>query len=111
MIHIGNLIEEEVYRQHRSVTWLAARLFCDRSNVYPIFKRKSIDTDLLLRISIVLEHNFFKYYEDEFTPPLQALKRLIINAIWNNSCRSKISLAGYGDCLSLLLLTLRTCKP
>ena len=54
MIHIGELIEKELHRQERSVTWFANKLYCDRSNVYSIFKRQSIDTDLLLRISLIL---------------------------------------------------------
>lgn len=65
MIHIGKLIEEEVHRQERTVTWFARKLYCDRTNVYSIFKRESIDTALLLRISIVLHHNFFNYYIHE----------------------------------------------
>jgi len=62
MIHIGKLIEAELHRQEHSVTWLARKLYCDRTNVYNIFKRTSIDTELLYRISIILKHNFFSYY-------------------------------------------------
>lgn len=58
MVHIGKLIEEELHRQERSITWFAKRLYCDRSNVYAIFKRQSIDTEQLLRISIILKYNF-----------------------------------------------------
>ncbi len=66
MIHIGNLIEIELRKQERSVSWFANKLYCDRTNVYSIFKRESIDTALLLRISIVLEHNFFHYYTEQY---------------------------------------------
>lgn len=52
------LIEEELHRQERSVTWFANKLYCDRTNTYKIFKRQSIDTELLLRISQVLHVNF-----------------------------------------------------
>lgn len=62
MIHIGKLIEAELHRQEHSVTWLARKLYCDRTNVYNIFKRTSIDTELLYRISVILKHNFFSYY-------------------------------------------------
>ena len=65
MIHIGKLIEEELHRQERSVTWFANKLYCDRTNTYKIFKRQSIDTELLLRISQVLHVNFFEYYSRE----------------------------------------------
>ena len=57
MTHIGQIIEKELHRQERSVTWFARRLYCDRTNVYNIFRRQSLDTELLLRISIILEYN------------------------------------------------------
>ena len=60
MIHIGNRIEEELRRQERTVAWLARKLYCNRQNVYDIFKRESIDTALLRRISTILGHDFFK---------------------------------------------------
>lgn len=65
MIHIGNLIKTEFYRQGRSVSWLAEQLHCDRTNVYDIFQRESIDTTLLRKISILLQHDFFKDYSKE----------------------------------------------
>ncbi len=65
MIHIGKLIEAELRRQERPVSWFARKLYCERTNVYDIFKRQSIDTDMLLRISLVLQHNFFRYYSRE----------------------------------------------
>ena len=71
MIHIGSLIEQELRRQDRSVTWLAAELHCDRTNVYKVFKRKSIDTRLLVDISVILQHNFFLDYADEVIPLLR----------------------------------------
>lgn len=65
MIHIGTLIEAELRRQERSVSWFARKLCCERSNVYSIFHRKSIDTDMLLRISKILNRNFFEEYFTE----------------------------------------------
>jgi hypothetical protein len=62
MIHIGHLIEQELRRQERSVAWFARKLHCDPSNVYKIFKKQSIDTQLLENISSILQHNFFLYY-------------------------------------------------
>ena len=67
MVHIGTLIKEELNRQERSVAWFARKLCCERTNVYSIFKRESIDTALLLRISCILRHNFFQYYLKELT--------------------------------------------
>ena len=65
MVHIGKLIEKELRRQERSVTWFANKLCYERTNVYSIFKRQSIDTELLVRISRILNHNFLNYYNKE----------------------------------------------
>ena len=62
MIHIGQLIESELHRQERSVSWFAQKLCCERTNVYSIFKRKSIDTALLIRICQILHYDFFAVY-------------------------------------------------
>ena len=61
-IHIGNLIKQKLRQQERSNAWLARKLFMDSSNVSKMVKRHYIDTDLLLRISIILEEDFFVYY-------------------------------------------------
>ena len=71
MIHIGSLIEQELRRQDRSVTWFASELHCDRTNVYKVFKKKSIDTLLLENICVILRHNFFLDYADEVIPLLR----------------------------------------
>jgi len=65
-VEIGKIIEAELRRQHRSVTWLGQMIHCDRRNIYDIFSRPSIDTGLLYRISLVLDTNFFRYYSDAF---------------------------------------------
>ena len=61
-IFIGKIIEEELRRQERTVTWLSRKIHCDRRNVYDIFSRTSIDTDLLYRLSIILHTDFFAYF-------------------------------------------------
>lgn len=63
-IHIGLIVKEVFENQPRycTVSWLARQLHCGRANVYNIFERQSIDTDLLMRLSIILKHDFFKYF-------------------------------------------------
>ncbi len=61
-IHIGKLIEEELHRQERTVTWLSRKIHCDRRNVYKIFARPYIDTDLLMRLCNILHTDFFAYF-------------------------------------------------
>ena len=64
-LHIGNLIKEELERQERTVSWFARKLCCDRSNIYKLFKRSTIDTELLLRVSKILNYDFFELYRKE----------------------------------------------
>ena len=61
-IHIGHLIQNVLTDQRYSAAWLAKQLYCDRTNVYKIFHKASIDCELLLEISIVLNYDFFKIY-------------------------------------------------
>lgn len=63
-VTIGQIIEAELRRQERSVTWLSRKIHCDRRNVYDIFSRSYIDTGLLYLISQALGCDFFKYYSE-----------------------------------------------
>ena len=65
MIHIGNIIKKQFDAQGGSVSWFAKQLCCDRTNIYSIFKRESIDTSLLVKISTILNHDFFRYYSQD----------------------------------------------
>ena len=58
-MHIGQLIKQQMEEQQRTVTWLARKLSYSRTNVYKIYDKKSIDTDLLMRISAALRYDFF----------------------------------------------------
>ena len=49
----------------RTPSWLARKINCDRTNIYKIFQRPSIDTALLSRISKALDHDFFADLSDE----------------------------------------------
>jgi hypothetical protein len=66
MIHIGNNIERVIHEQGRSISWFANQLGCSRVTVYHIFRHASIDTSLLHKISVLLGHNFFEDYSDDF---------------------------------------------
>ena len=57
--HMGKLIRAELDRQEHSVSWFARKVQTEYSNCFYIFKRQIVDVDLLMRISIVLRHNFF----------------------------------------------------
>lgn len=64
-IFIGTLIQQELKNQERTVSWLARKLDCDRTNVYNIFRRQDIDTELLMRISVILHRDFFSIFSKE----------------------------------------------
>jgi len=61
-IHIGNLIRKEVERQGITVVAFAHMIGYSRANIYKLYDHSSIDTALLLRISILLKHDFFQNY-------------------------------------------------
>lgn len=66
--HIGKLIKAELLRQGRSITWLSLQVNCSRENLYKLFMRPWINTDLLFQISKALDHDFFEdcteFYRD-----------------------------------------------
>ena len=61
-IHIGEIIKAVLKKERRSAQWLSEQLHCNRSNIYKICKRTSIDTELLQRIGRTLQVDFFVYY-------------------------------------------------
>ena len=75
-IHIGHRIQEEIKNQGRTITWFAQHICCTRENVYDIFKRTNIDTELLSRISKVLNHNFFQDLAEDISCQ-QSAKQLL----------------------------------
>ncbi|MGM9766881.1 MAG: helix-turn-helix domain-containing protein [Candidatus Cryptobacteroides sp.] len=63
-MHIGKLIKEVVRRRGMTVVSFAEQLSCSRANVYKIFDKKSIDTDMLMRICAILQYDFFAAISD-----------------------------------------------
>jgi DNA-binding Xre family transcriptional regulator len=66
-IHIGQLIKEQVKRKRIRVSQLSDKLNVSEPNVYKIYLRSSIDTELLEKICIALDYNFFSIYASRFT--------------------------------------------
>jgi DNA-binding Xre family transcriptional regulator len=61
-VHIGSKIKQITAKKGVNITEFSRRINTSRENVYGIFKRKTIDTGLLEKISKILEHDFFQYY-------------------------------------------------
>jgi hypothetical protein len=64
-IHIGKKIKEVWRKSRLKGTEFASMINRDRQVIYDIFKRESIDTELLQQISKVLNHDFFSYYSGD----------------------------------------------
>lgn len=71
-VHIGSIIRQKLQEQGRSAAWLAKQIPCSRNNVFKVMRKPHISTDLLLRISKILDFNFFNCFdyrtEDNPTP-------------------------------------------
>lgn len=65
-ICIGQRIKKVLKERHRSVAWLARQLSMERTALYYIFRRNSINMELLLRISTYLGHNFIQDVSDVY---------------------------------------------
>jgi len=65
-LHIGHMVKSVFDKSGLSVAEFARRIHCERTNVYKIFNRHTIDVEMLVAISEALEHNFLedvmKYY-------------------------------------------------
>ena len=59
-MNVGKHIEKILRKKGMSAAWLAMQIPCERTNVYNIFSRKDISTGLLQKISVILNHDFFK---------------------------------------------------
>lgn len=64
MIHIGKCIATALREERHTVQWLADELYCDRSNVYRLFRRSSVDAAMMMRLSRLLNRDFFALYSE-----------------------------------------------
>lgn len=87
-VSIGRLIQDELKHQERTVTWLSRKIHCDRRNIYDIFNRNNIDSNLLMRISMAMGVDFFKVFSDSLqltinqriTPPSTRRDAMVISS-------------------------------
>ena len=63
ILPIGELIFQKLKEKERTLAWLAQKVGCDDSNLGKTLKNsRYIYSELLFRISIALEEDFFAYY-------------------------------------------------
>ncbi len=68
-IHIGEKIKVQAKAARIGTTELAKSISTSKQNIYGIFKRESIDTDLLHKFCKVLNYDFFAFYINPKLPP------------------------------------------
>lgn len=78
MIHIGQKIEEIVRVKRFPIVEFARKINTTRNNVYNIFSRESIDTELLRKIGNILEFDFFQLLSKSYKLPVN---NMIANAV------------------------------
>jgi transcriptional regulator with XRE-family HTH domain len=64
-LNIGKKIKEVFESKQMKLKDFAESAGVARQNVYRIFEKESIDTALLSKISIVLKHDFYQYFQNE----------------------------------------------
>jgi hypothetical protein len=69
-VHIGEKIRQRTKQLRIGPTELGRLINTSKQNVNGIFKRRSIDSDLLKKLSKALEYDFFQYYLSEDTKAL-----------------------------------------
>lgn len=65
-MHIGKRLQEVLEEKGLTVGWLADQLPCERSNVYNMFHRHNIGVGLVMRLSRLLNHDFFIELSEEY---------------------------------------------
>lgn len=69
-MHIGKLIKQKLAEQGKTTLWLAQELSYNRTTMYKIYDKASLDTQMLLRISRIMKYDFFKDLSQELETAL-----------------------------------------
>ncbi len=86
-IHIGEEIKKVLNASDLSVTDFAKKINKSRGNIYSIFSRTAIETDLLVIISEVLDFDFFLLYSNS----IEELQSKIIDLENQNQLLSQLN--------------------
>lgn len=78
-LHIGQMIKAVFDESGMTVAEFARRIHCERTNVYKIFNRQSVDVEILVKISDALEHNFFEDVMKHYGFETKTVNKLSLN--------------------------------
>jgi hypothetical protein len=62
--HIGKLIKQFVKQQNLSTNDVREAINASKQTVYKVYKRKIIDSDKLIKLSVKLKLNLFSFFQD-----------------------------------------------
>ena len=65
-LHIGHLIKSVFDESGMTISEFARQIHLERTTVYSVFERPTVDVLLLVKISLVLKHNFLSDVEQHF---------------------------------------------
>jgi len=65
-IQIEKLVHQQIKDEGRSITWLCDKMRWQRQKYYRFRDNGFIDVNDLLKMSFLLNHNFFQYFSDIF---------------------------------------------
>ena len=65
-VNIGEKIRRRLKESRIGTKAVSEYLSTTKQNIYGIYKRKSIDTALLLKLSKILDQDFFELYSNEY---------------------------------------------
>jgi len=75
IIDIGEIILQKLKNKGISVSWLADKVNCNKSNLKKtLLNTHFIYCGLLYKISIALEEDFFSYYSQKMEEELEVVK-------------------------------------
>lgn len=100
-LHIGHMVKSVFDKSGLSVAEFARRIHCERTNVYKIFNRQSIDVEILVKISEALEHNFLADVMKHYGLSAKYSTNLSFNIILDDLTRENV------DSISKLLASFR----
>ncbi|MDR2238336.1 MAG: transposase [Chryseobacterium sp.] len=61
-IHVGHMIEKEVKKRHIEMSRICNFIACTEIELMNMYQSKSLDADILLRWSKILEYDLFRIY-------------------------------------------------
>lgn len=91
-VHIGELIKTIFDESGMTVSELAQQLHCERTNVYTIFRRRTVDVELLARLSEILNHNILDDAISLYGLDTKFVPKLNLNVTFDNLSAEKIML-------------------